>query len=164
MTDMRKYAIAAAITAVAAGAVIATTVLPGAATSGIAQKGTGVPSPVPSVTVPAGVPTTVPPNATPPALTLAVATSGRYGPILTTPAGITVYRPVGRASGKGYSPLTVPPGTHLQLPILVSGKIGTTTSHQVTFNGMPLYTFSGDHVQGDTNGAGAHWRVIQTNP
>jgi len=165
-----RLGIAAAITAAAAGALIAATVLPGSANSGLNTTASKtVPSPVPSVTVPAGVPTDVPPNATPPTLTLEVATSGRYGPILVTPSGITVYRPDGGcACDKGYSPLLATSGEQLRLPVLVSGKIGTVTrsdgSHQITYNGDPLYTYSGDHIQGDTTGAAAHWRVIAVNP
>ena len=34
-------------------------------------------------------------------------------------------------------------------------------SQQLTFDGSPLYLFSGDHVQGDTNGVALHWRVIE---
>jgi predicted lipoprotein with Yx(FWY)xxD motif len=169
----RTKALAVAITAAAAaGTIIVTALLPGAARGG-AQSASGmhgtVPSPVPSTTVPAGVPTNVPPNATPPALTLEVATSGRYGPVLVTPGGITVYRPAdGCACDPGYHPVLAPSGKGLRLPVLVHGQIGTVTrsdgSLQVTFNGSPLYTFSGDHIQGDTNGTGPHWRVIRGNP
>jgi predicted lipoprotein with Yx(FWY)xxD motif len=168
----RVEALAAVITAAVAAAIIATALLPGAARGG-AQSASGmhgtVPSPVPSTTVPAGVPTNVPPNATPPALTLEVATSGRYGPVLVTPAGITVYRPVGGcACDPGYHALLAPSGQALRLPVLVSGRIGVVTrsngSHQVTFDGSSLYAFSGDHIQGDTNGTGLHWRVIRVNP
>jgi predicted lipoprotein with Yx(FWY)xxD motif len=41
---------------------------------------------------------------------------------------------------------------------LTAGKVGT--SHrpdgrtQITYNGHPLYTYSGDHKPGDTNGQG----------
>jgi hypothetical protein len=158
-----KVAAAALAAAAAAGTIVALTVLPGSAQTG-APNGT-VPSPVPSVTAPSGIPTTVPPDATPPPLTLEMATSNRYGTILVTPAGQTVYRPLGGGAGDpGYSPLLVVPGQPLRLPVQVPGQLGTVTApgggQQLTFDGSPLYLFSGDHVQGDTNGVALHWRVI----
>jgi predicted lipoprotein with Yx(FWY)xxD motif len=161
---IRSKATAAALVAAAAGTIVTLTVLPGSAQIG-APNGT-VPSPVPSLTAPSGIPTTVPPDATPPALTLEMATSNRYGTILVTPAGQTVYRPLGGcACDPGYHPLLAVPGQPLQLPVQVTGRLGTVKlpdgSQQLTFDGSPLYLFSGDHVQGDTNGVALHWRIIE---
>jgi predicted lipoprotein with Yx(FWY)xxD motif len=129
--------------------------------------GTG-PTPVPSVTVPAGVPTGVPPSATAPGPALEAATSPLFGSILVDPAGMTVYHPAGGcACDLGYSPLLTHPGQSLVLPVLIKGRIGTVTRSngalQVTFDGWPLYVFSGDRSQGDTNGDGTHWQVIQVS-
>lgn len=165
-----RAGIAAAVVAAAAGVIVTVAVVPGAALPGSPVQATRhTPTPVPSVTVPTGVPTNVPPTAQPPALTLEVVTNGRYGPILATPAGITVYRSIGNVtSQQGFNPLLAVPGQQLRLPILVSGRLGTFTlpdgKQQITFNGARLYLYSGDHSQGDTNGAGAHWRVIVTAP
>jgi predicted lipoprotein with Yx(FWY)xxD motif len=159
------------VAVLATGAISAAVFVPtaarGAATAP-AHTSAAAPSPVPSITVPAGVPTQVPANATPPVLTVAVATNGRYGPILVTPAGLSLYRPAGGcACDRGYQPVLAAPGQPLNLPVLLPGHLGTVTrpdgSSQVTFNGWPLYVFSGDHVQGDTNGAGPHWQVIPAN-
>jgi hypothetical protein len=169
INGLRAGIAAAAFVTAAAGAIVAAVLLPGSAQGGAPlQPLAHTPTPVPSITLPSGVPTTVPPTATPPPLTLEVATSGRYGPILVTLAGLTVYRPIGNVTHHqvGFSPVLVVKGAQLRLPILVTGKLGTVPLSggqlQLTFNGAPLYSYSGDHVQGDTNGVGPHWRVIQT--
>jgi predicted lipoprotein with Yx(FWY)xxD motif len=137
---------------------------PGAHTQHNHQPARTTPAPVPSVTLPAGVPARMPTSATPrPALD--AATSPLYGPILVDPAGMTVYRAAGGcACDSGYSPLVVHHGQALTLPVMLKGQIGTVTrpdgTLQVTFDGLPLYMYSGDKAQGDTNGAGLHWRVI----
>jgi hypothetical protein len=158
-----------AVTAVA-GAIIVAALVPGAArgAAGVPAQAAGtVPTPIPAIAVPAGVPTNVPANAAPPELTLEVGTTGRYGPILVTPAGLSVYRAAGGcACDPGYQPLLAAPGQSLRLPVLLPGSIAAATrpdgTRQVTFDGWPLYVFSGDHVQGDTNGTAVHWRVIPT--
>ena len=160
-----------AVAVMAAGTIIAAVFVPGVArgvAGAPAQTAGTVPSPVPSIAVPAGVPTDVPANAAPPALTVEVATSGRDGPILVTPTGLSLYRPAGGcACDPGYQPLLAAPGQPLRLPVLLPGHLGTVTrpdgTQQVTFNSWPLYVFSGDHVRGDTNGVALHWRVIPTN-
>jgi predicted lipoprotein with Yx(FWY)xxD motif len=126
------------------------------------------PATVPSVTLPAGVPANVPPSATAPSPALEAATSPQFGSILVNPAGMTVYHPAGGcACDPGYSPLLAHPGQRLALPVLLKGRVGTVTrpngTLQVTFDGLPLYVYSGDHEQGDTNGDGTHWQVIQVS-
>jgi hypothetical protein len=72
------------------------------------------------------------------------------------------------AALSGYHPLLATSGQRLRLPILVGEGLGTVRSvHgglQVTYDGWQLYVYSGDHVQGDTNGAGPRWRVIPLSP
>jgi predicted lipoprotein with Yx(FWY)xxD motif len=48
----------------------------------------------------------------------------------------------------------------------VSGKLGTITradsgALQVTYNGVPLYFFSGDAAVGDSNGIYTHWSAVK---
>jgi predicted lipoprotein with Yx(FWY)xxD motif len=157
-----------AVAVLAAGTIIATGFAPTAARGAPgapARMSGSAPGPVPSIAVPAGVPTQVPANATPAALTVEVATSWQYGPILVTPAGLSLYRPAGGcACDPGYRPLLAAPGQPLRLPVLLPGRLGTVTrpdgSSQVTFDGWPLYVFSGDHALDDTTGVGVDWRVI----
>ena len=47
----------------------------------------------------------------------------------------------------------------------VSGKFGTITRDdgtvQVTYNGLPLYFFSGDKKVGDANGVYTNWEAVK---
>jgi predicted lipoprotein with Yx(FWY)xxD motif len=154
---------------VAAPAAVTSPWAPSAAHGQLNRRPAGTaPAPVPSVTLPAGVPTNVPPSATAPSPALEAATSPQFGSIVVNPAGMTVYHPAGGcACDPGYSPLLAHPGERLVLPVLLKGRIGTITrpngTLQVTFDGLPLYVYSGDHAQGDTNGAGLHWQVIRVS-
>ena len=60
--------------------------------------------------------------------------------------------------------LTVPSGTTPTAGAGVSGKLGTITrqdgSTQVTYNGLPLYFYQGDHAAGDTNGHYPSWNLV----
>jgi predicted lipoprotein with Yx(FWY)xxD motif len=119
--------------------------------------------------VPAAGPGRAVPPPSPPALTVEVATSPAFGPVLVDPSGMTLYRQVGKSDCTGscqYRPLLTHSGQPLQLPPLVHGRLGTTTlangSLQVTFDGWPLYRYAGDHATGDTNGVAAQWQVIKT--
>ncbi len=61
--------------------------------------------------------------------------------------------------------LTVPAGTTPTGGSGLSGTIGTITRAdsgvlQVTYNGVPLYFFSGDGAVGDSNGIYTHWSAV----
>ena len=62
--------------------------------------------------------------------------------------------------------LTVPAGSTASAGSGAGGKIGTITrsddgSLQVTYNGLPLYFFVGDHVKGDSNGVYTDWAAVK---
>ncbi|HEY2888965.1 MAG TPA: hypothetical protein VGJ17_10135 [Candidatus Limnocylindrales bacterium] len=62
--------------------------------------------------------------------------------------------------------LTVPAGTTPTGGSGISGKLGTITradsgALQVTYNGVPLYFFSGDSAVGDSNGIYTHWSAVK---
>jgi predicted lipoprotein with Yx(FWY)xxD motif len=61
--------------------------------------------------------------------------------------------------------LTVPAGTTPTAGAGASGKLGTITrtddgTLQVTYNGLPLYFFSGDTKPGDSNGVYTGWTSV----
>ena len=63
--------------------------------------------------------------------------------------------------------LTVPAGTTPTAGSGATGKIGTITrtdsngALQVTYNGLPLYFFSGDAAVGDSNGIYTNWSGVK---
>ena len=62
--------------------------------------------------------------------------------------------------------LTVPAGTTPTSGPGVPGKLGTITradsgALQVTYNGVPLYFYSGDSAVGDSNGIYTHWSAVK---
>jgi predicted lipoprotein with Yx(FWY)xxD motif len=83
--------------------------------------------------------------------------------VLTNTKGLTLYTLVGETHGKfictgsclkAWPPLLVAAGTTPKGPV----KLGTIKrpegKTQVTFKGMPVYTFSGDSKKGEANGEG----------
>lgn len=83
--------------------------------------------------------------------------------VLTNTKGLTLYTLSGETNGKfictgtclsSWPPLLVTPGTTPKGPV----KLGTIKrpegKTQVTYKGMPVYTFSGDSRKGETNGEG----------
>ena len=100
-----------------------------------------------------------------------LATVGPLGTGLVSRSGLTLYRFTPDGTGKSvcngtcastWPPLIVPAGTsHPEAgPGLASAELGVIVrsdgSHQVTFKGMPLYTYSGDTRagRGDRRGVG----------
>jgi predicted lipoprotein with Yx(FWY)xxD motif len=83
--------------------------------------------------------------------------------VLTNTKGLTLYTLTGETNGKfictgaclkAWPPLLVAAGTTPKGPV----KLGTIKrpegKTQVTFKGMPAYTFSGDSAKGQANGEG----------
>ena len=84
--------------------------------------------------------------------------------VLTNTKGLTLYTLSGETKGKficttseclkAWPPLLVKPGTTPKGPV----KLGTVKNPegktQVTFKGMPIYTFEGDSKKGEANGEG----------
>jgi predicted lipoprotein with Yx(FWY)xxD motif len=84
--------------------------------------------------------------------------------VLTNTKGLTLYILSGETNGKfictsgaclqAWPPLLVTPGTTPKGPV----KLGTIKNPegktQVTFKGMPVYTFEGDSKKGEANGEG----------
>jgi predicted lipoprotein with Yx(FWY)xxD motif len=84
--------------------------------------------------------------------------------VLTNTKGLTLYTLSGEGHGKficttptclkAWPPLLVTPGTTPKGPV----KLGTVKNPegktQVTFKGMPVYTFEGDSKKGEANGEG----------
>ena len=84
--------------------------------------------------------------------------------VLTNTKGLTLYTLSGETKGKficttaeclkAWPPLLVTPGTTPKGPV----KLGTVKNPegktQVTFKGMPVYTFEGDSKKGEANGEG----------
>jgi predicted lipoprotein with Yx(FWY)xxD motif len=60
------------------------------------------------------------------------------------------------------------PGTRLVLPYGVGGTLGTVIrpdgGEQITYDGHPLYTYTGDRNTGDTNGLTMTWHVVPPDP
>ena len=91
--------------------------------------------------------------------------------------GMTVYTFSKDTAGNGQSAcsggclakwpaLTVPAGATPTAGSGVSGALGTITradngTLQVTYNGLPLYFYSGDSAPGDTNGSYTNWNLVK---
>src|SRR5271166_3692093 len=106
-----------------------------------------------------------------------VAQHASAGPILVDHAGLTLYRYTPDGTDKSvrnggcataWPPLTVPAGTTkvTGASAIESGSLGTITRSdgtlQVTYKGMPLYTYAGDTSVGQTTGqgVGGTWFVL----
>ncbi len=63
--------------------------------------------------------------------------------------------------------LTVPSGTAPTAGAGVTGSLGTISrpdlsgTVQVTYNGLPLYVYSGDHAPGNSNGIYPDWTAVK---
>ncbi|SDM82126.1 COG4315 family predicted lipoprotein [Actinacidiphila guanduensis] len=109
------------------------------------------------------------------AASVEVTTTNRSpGPFLTSGSGRTLYLFTADSSGKsacyGACATTWPPLTSTDMPKagsgVAAGKLATITrddgTKQVTYNGHPLYYYSGDTSTGDVNGQGfgGKWYVL----
>ncbi len=131
----------------------------------------GAPATAPGATQTAGGGTTAGTS------TVMIAQAGALGQILTDKNGMTLYTFKNDVAGSGKSsvpaaiqanwpPLTLASGNPVP-PSGLPGPLATFTrddgSMQVTYKGMPLYTFVNDKAPGDTKGQGLGgvWFVAQ---
>ena len=107
--------------------------------------------------------------------TIGTATSATLGAYLPGPNGLTLYilttdsANTSTCSGgcaTSWPPLTVPAGQSPVAGAGVAGSLGTFTradgSTQVTYNGLPLYSWVSDTKAGDTTGQGVGGFVVAT--
>lgn len=104
----------------------------------------------------------------------AVMLNGQSATVLTNSQGLTLYYLSSEsattlhcsASCLTIWPPVLAPNGAPAVPMGAAGTIGVlsgdTTRPQVTYNGHPVYTFSGDHAAGDVNGEGVKgvWFVV----
>ncbi len=118
-------------------------------------------------------------NATGPAsgsATLMAKTIAGANLVVDGASGLTLYQFASDTAGSGKSactagcattwpPMTVASGTTPSAGAGVSGTLGTITrddgTTQVTYNGRPLYHYSGDSAPGDTNGNYPGWSAAK---
>jgi predicted lipoprotein with Yx(FWY)xxD motif len=104
---------------------------------------------------------------TPPPPTVELVTSSNFSEVLTDSAGMTLYRQIAACAkcAAEYHPLLIASGQQLDKSPLLPGQLGTVRlpdgSLQLTYNGVRLFTYSGDHFPGDTSGVSLSWNVIQ---
>jgi predicted lipoprotein with Yx(FWY)xxD motif len=114
----------------------------------------------------------------PAATTVMTATVGSQGTLVVAGSnGMTIYTfskdvaDAGTSACTGgcitkWPALTVPAGTTPTAGSGVTGKLATITradggALQVTYNGLPLYFFSGDKAAGDSNGIYTGWSAVK---
>jgi predicted lipoprotein with Yx(FWY)xxD motif len=145
----------------------------GAATAAPASS----PSPAPAATAAASAASASAPAAAggPVVMTATVGTVGTL--VVASSNGMTVYTFDKDVANSGTSActggciakwpaLTVPAGSTPTGASGVTGKLGTITraddsTLQVTYNGKPLYFFSGDKAAGDSNGIYTGWSAVK---
>ncbi len=158
---MRSRILTAAIVLFAAVAVV------GCSGSGATTAPTTAPSQAPASQAPAAGGTTVEAKSV-----------GSIGTVLVAGSnGMTVYTFTKDVKDSGASActaacltkwpaLTVPTGASPSAGNGVTGKLATITradngALQVTYNGLPLYFFSGDSAAGDANGVYTNWEAVK---
>jgi len=109
-------------------------------------------------------------------VTVKAANAGGQNVLVAGSNGMTLYTFTNDTAGSGKSScsggclttwpaLTVPSGSTPTAASGVSGTLGTITRDdgtiQVTYNGLPLYFYKGDHNPGDTNGNYPSWNLVK---
>jgi predicted lipoprotein with Yx(FWY)xxD motif len=136
--------------------------------------------PAPTQAPPAATAVVLPATAAAPAAgsaTVMAKTLGSQTVLVAGSNGMTVYTFTKDTAGNGQSAcsggcltkwpaLTVAAGAAPTAGNGVSGTLGTITradngSLQVTYNGLPLYFYSGDAAPGDTNGSYTNWNLVK---
>lgn len=108
-----------------------------------------------------------PATPTPPPPTVEVVTSENFSEVLADSAGMTLYRQIAPCAkcAAQYHPLLLATGQQLHTPPLLPGQLGTVRlpdgSLQLTYNGVRLFSYSGDHFPGDTSGVSLSWNAVQ---
>ncbi len=100
-------------------------------------------------------------------LTLSIADNAKLGPVLVGPSGDTLYYFLKDSAGTNncagkcaqiWPALTVSGPSALSLGLGITGNVSLIPAvggtYQVTYNGWPLYYFSGDKAPGQANGQG----------
>jgi len=146
--------------------------------AGFAAACSGAATAPPDASAPAAVPAASPGGAAASGPAVMTATVGSQGTLLVAGAnGMTVYTFAKDVVNSGTSActggcitkwpaLTVPAGSTPAGGSGVTGKLGTITrtddgSAQVTYNGLPLYFYSGDKAPGDANGIYTGWAAVK---
>jgi predicted lipoprotein with Yx(FWY)xxD motif len=143
-----------------------------AACSGAA---TAAPAASPSAAPAASAPASAPASGGPVVMTATVGTNGTL--VVASSNGMTVYTFDKDVASSGTSActggcitkwpaLTVKTGSTPTAASGITGKLGTITrtddgTLQVTYNGKPLYFFSGDKAAGDSNGIYTGWSAVK---
>jgi len=168
-TGARRYGGRRALLGVAFGAMA---VIAAACSSGSTTPTTSAPT-----TTSTSPSTTTTATAAATAYVVGSATRGSFGAILVDHSGTTLYRYTPDGTGKStctggcaavWPPLTVPAGTTSVAAGagISTGDLGTITrsdgTRQVTYKGMPLYTYTADTSPGETSGqgVGGTWYVV----
>jgi len=162
----------------AAAPLLAAVLVAGCSSAGATQTPTSPPAPTATATTaPSASTSTAPSSVASSSTTVMSATAGGSTVLVAGSNGMTVYTFTNDKADSGTSActggcltkwpaLTVPAGTTPSAGTGVTGKLGTITraddgTLQVTYNGLPLYFYSGDKAPGDTNGSYPNWNLVK---
>jgi predicted lipoprotein with Yx(FWY)xxD motif len=174
-TSTPAAAATAAATSAAGAATAVATSAAGAATS-VATSAAGAATTTAGTSTPAGAPSVTPAAGGTTLTGLAVAQDAKLGPIVTDNQGRTLYAWTQDTSSTGTCtgscaqtwPPALTSGTPQGGTGITASMIGTSARSdggtQVTYNGHPLYWFSGDKNPGDTNGQGVAGKWFTVTP